>query len=178
MAQAPGHEIGDEVAQIAEGMGGEAGQRGEIRQPCATAVTGFLLQFPAGGRFQRFSGILIPGQTGGKFDARTSGGLLATLVGPQNAGRADKMFMNLVAFTDSQARTFWMRGCIMDLDIAFIDPFGFVTAVVTPEMRVIAFEAGASFFVSKPFTADAMQSAMQRCEAKSIQSVLVSFRKC
>lgn len=39
--------------------------------------------------------------------------------------------------------------------------FGFVTAVVTPEMRVIAFEAGASFFVSKPFTADAMQSAMQ-----------------
>jgi hypothetical protein len=40
-------------------------------------------------------------EAGGKFDARTSGGLLATLVGPQNAGRADKMFMNLVAFTDS-----------------------------------------------------------------------------
>lgn len=37
----------------------------------------------------------------------------------------------LFAFTDSQARTFWMRGCIMDLDIAFIDPLGFVTAVHT-----------------------------------------------
>lgn len=39
--------------------------------------------------------------------------------------------------------------------------FGFVTSVVTPEMRVIAFAAGAQFFVSKPFTIDAIQSAMQ-----------------
>jgi uncharacterized membrane protein (UPF0127 family) len=37
----------------------------------------------------------------------------------------------LFAFTDSAPRSFWMRGCIMDIDIAFIDPFGFVTAVHT-----------------------------------------------
>ena len=37
----------------------------------------------------------------------------------------------LFAFNDSAARTFWMRGCVMDLDIAFIDPLGFVTAVHT-----------------------------------------------
>ena len=37
----------------------------------------------------------------------------------------------LFAFTDSAERTFWMRGCVMDLDIAFLDPQGFVTAVHT-----------------------------------------------
>ncbi|MFN5496901.1 MAG: DUF192 domain-containing protein [bacterium] len=37
----------------------------------------------------------------------------------------------LFAFTDSAERTFWMRGCIMDLDIAFLDQQGFVTAVHT-----------------------------------------------
>lgn len=37
----------------------------------------------------------------------------------------------LFAFTDSAERTFWMRGCIMDLDIAFLDAQGFVTAVHT-----------------------------------------------
>ncbi|MCE2882535.1 MAG: DUF192 domain-containing protein [Planctomycetaceae bacterium] len=37
----------------------------------------------------------------------------------------------LFAFPDSEVRRFWMRRCIMDLDIAFIDPFGFVTAVHT-----------------------------------------------
>jgi uncharacterized membrane protein (UPF0127 family) len=37
----------------------------------------------------------------------------------------------LFAFQDSTERTFWMRGCIMDLDIAFLDPQGFVTAVHT-----------------------------------------------
>ena len=37
----------------------------------------------------------------------------------------------LFAFTDSAPRSFWMVGCIMDIDIAFIDPFGFVTAVHT-----------------------------------------------
>ena len=37
----------------------------------------------------------------------------------------------LFAFTDAAERTFWMRGCIMDLDIAFLDSQGFVTAVHT-----------------------------------------------
>lgn len=37
----------------------------------------------------------------------------------------------LFVFTDSEPRNFWMVGCIMDIDIAFIDPFGFVTAVHT-----------------------------------------------
>lgn len=37
----------------------------------------------------------------------------------------------LFAFPDSAERTFWMRGCVMDLDIAFIDATGFVTAVHT-----------------------------------------------
>lgn len=32
-------------------------------------------------------------------------------------------------------------------------PFGFVTSESTPEMRRIADEAGAGFFISKPFTA-------------------------
>jgi ABC-type transporter Mla subunit MlaD len=38
---------------------------------------------------------------GGTIDALPSGGLLATIVGPQNAGNANKMFENLVAFTGS-----------------------------------------------------------------------------
>ncbi len=38
---------------------------------------------------------------GGALDALPSGGLLATIVGPQNAGSANKMFENLVAFTAS-----------------------------------------------------------------------------
>lgn len=37
----------------------------------------------------------------------------------------------IFAFTDSQQHRFWMRGCLMGLDIAFIDPLGFVTAVHT-----------------------------------------------
>lgn len=37
----------------------------------------------------------------------------------------------LFAFPSASARNFWMRGCITGLDIAFIDPFGFVTAVHT-----------------------------------------------
>jgi MlaD protein len=38
---------------------------------------------------------------GGHLDARPSGGLLATIVGPQNASRANEMFINLVTFTAS-----------------------------------------------------------------------------
>jgi len=37
----------------------------------------------------------------------------------------------IFAFPDAQFRRFWMRGCLMDLDIAFIDPAGFVTALHT-----------------------------------------------
>jgi uncharacterized membrane protein (UPF0127 family) len=37
----------------------------------------------------------------------------------------------LFAFPDAQERTFWMRGCVIDLDIAFMDAMGFVTAVHT-----------------------------------------------
>jgi hypothetical protein len=35
----------------------------------------------------------------------------------------------LFVFPDSQRRTFWMRDCTLDLDIIFLDPLGFVTAV-------------------------------------------------
>ena len=45
------------------------------------------------------------------------------------AGGADEGM--LFAFSDSRPRSFWMYGCVIDLDIAFIDPFGFVTAVHT-----------------------------------------------
>lgn len=38
---------------------------------------------------------------GGELDAKPSGGLLATLVGPQNAGRANQMFDDLAQFTGS-----------------------------------------------------------------------------
>jgi uncharacterized membrane protein (UPF0127 family) len=37
----------------------------------------------------------------------------------------------LFAFPDAQQRFFWMKDCLIDLDIAFVDPFGFVTAVHT-----------------------------------------------
>lgn len=37
----------------------------------------------------------------------------------------------LFAFPDAQQRYFWMKDCLIDIDIAFIDPFGFVTATHT-----------------------------------------------
>ena len=37
----------------------------------------------------------------------------------------------LFVFSDSADRSFWMVDCLMDIDIAYIDPFGFVTAVHT-----------------------------------------------
>lgn len=37
----------------------------------------------------------------------------------------------LFVFPDSQMRSFWMYDCVIDLDIAFLDPFGIVTAVHT-----------------------------------------------
>lgn len=37
----------------------------------------------------------------------------------------------IFAFPDAEPHNFWMRRCIMDLDIAFIDPLGIVTAVHT-----------------------------------------------
>jgi len=37
----------------------------------------------------------------------------------------------LFAFPSAEERTFWMRDCVIDLDIAFIDAKGFVTAVHT-----------------------------------------------
>ncbi|MFM1936188.1 MAG: hypothetical protein RI990_1147 [Planctomycetota bacterium] len=42
-------------------------------------------------------------EPGATIEAQKSGGLLATIVGPSNAGRADQMFTNLVEFTDSLA---------------------------------------------------------------------------
>ncbi len=38
--------------------------------------------------------------------------------------------------------------------------FGFVTSEGTPEMRKAAFEAGASFLVTKPFTPEAIEAAL------------------
>jgi uncharacterized membrane protein (UPF0127 family) len=37
----------------------------------------------------------------------------------------------IFAFPDAELHNFWMRRCIMDLDIAFIGPLGVVTAVHT-----------------------------------------------
>ena len=37
----------------------------------------------------------------------------------------------IFAFSGAATHNFWMRRCVMDLDIAFIDPLGFVTAVHT-----------------------------------------------
>ena len=34
-------------------------------------------------------------------------------------------------FKDVETRSFWMYGCVMDIDIAFIDPIGYVTALHT-----------------------------------------------
>jgi two-component system chemotaxis response regulator CheY len=40
--------------------------------------------------------------------------------------------------------------------------FGFVTSENTPEMRDRAAEAGAAFFITKPFTAENFQQALKR----------------
>ena len=40
-------------------------------------------------------------------------------------------------------------------------PMGMVTAEHTPQMRRRAREAGASFFVAKPFSSDVLQAALQ-----------------
>lgn len=52
-----------------------------------------------------FSSLGTPGagtlEAGARIEAKPSGGLLATIVGPQNAARANEMFTNLVAFTAS-----------------------------------------------------------------------------
>lgn len=37
----------------------------------------------------------------------------------------------LFVFPNAAIRNFWMRDCVIDLDIAFLDPFGIVTAVHT-----------------------------------------------
>jgi uncharacterized membrane protein (UPF0127 family) len=37
----------------------------------------------------------------------------------------------LFVFTDAEERNFWMVDCLMDIDIAYISPLGFVTAVHT-----------------------------------------------
>jgi uncharacterized membrane protein (UPF0127 family) len=37
----------------------------------------------------------------------------------------------IFVFPDAQPRSFWMKDCLIDLDIAFLDPFGIVTAVHT-----------------------------------------------
>jgi two-component system chemotaxis response regulator CheY len=39
-------------------------------------------------------------------------------------------------------------------------PLGFVTSECTPQMRRRARDAGASFFIAKPFTADVLQAAL------------------
>lgn len=39
--------------------------------------------------------------------------------------------------------------------------FGFCTSEATPDMRVIGMQAGAQFFVTKPFTAETFQTAMK-----------------
>jgi len=56
-------------------------------------------------------------------DARAKG-----LSGVASLGPDEGM---LFVFTDSAERNFWMVDCVMDIDIAYINPFGFVTASYT-----------------------------------------------
>ena len=37
----------------------------------------------------------------------------------------------MFVFPDAQLRRFWMYDCVIELDIAFVDPIGFVTAIHT-----------------------------------------------
>jgi uncharacterized membrane protein (UPF0127 family) len=37
----------------------------------------------------------------------------------------------IFAFTDSKPRVFWMKDCVTDMDIIFLDPAGWVTAIYT-----------------------------------------------
>lgn len=57
-------------------------------------------------------------------DASRSKGLGGRTELPENGGM-------LFAFTTSEARFFWMLDCFMDIDIAFLDGVGVVTAVHT-----------------------------------------------
>ena len=41
----------------------------------------------------------------------------------------------LFVFPDAQRRRFWMYDCLIDIDIAFIDPLGHVTAIHTMPME-------------------------------------------
>lgn len=50
------------------------------------------------------------------------------LSGVTTLGESEAM---LFVFPDSQTRNFWMVDCLMDIDIAFVNPLGFVTAVHT-----------------------------------------------
>jgi uncharacterized membrane protein (UPF0127 family) len=54
----------------------------------------------------------------------------------------------IFVFTDSAPRSFWMRDCVIGLDIAYIDPMGFVTAVHTmpAEPLQAADESEVSYF--------------------------------
>ena len=56
-------------------------------------------------------------------DSRTLG------LGGRSALEADKGM--LFVFPDAARRGFWMYDCLMDIDIAFIDPLGHVTAIHT-----------------------------------------------
>lgn len=55
----------------------------------------------------------------------------------------------LFVFKEQEARYFWMKGCVIDIDIAFVDSFGVVTAVHTmkkedprgPNESELAYEA-------------------------------------
>ncbi len=52
----------------------------------------------------------------------------------QGLGGVERLAANegmIFVYPGSNALSFWMRRCVMDLDIAFIDPLGFVTAVHT-----------------------------------------------
>ncbi|MFM1935139.1 MAG: hypothetical protein RI990_98 [Planctomycetota bacterium] len=44
------------------------------------------------------------------------------------------------AFPDAQLRGFWMKDCVIDMDIVYLDPLGYVTAVHTMRKEPPQFE--------------------------------------
>jgi len=57
-------------------------------------------------------------------DASRAKGLGSVSELPENGGM-------IFVFPDSEPRGFWMKDCLMDIDIAYISPLGIVTAVHT-----------------------------------------------
>ncbi len=85
-------------------------------QPSDTPVEGGIEEVEIGGRTFALELSMTPASRtlglGGRESVPADGGML-------------------FVFPDAQLRSFWMYGCLTAIDIAFVDPIGYVTAIHT-----------------------------------------------